>query len=395
MAQNGVSSKASLPVLIIGAGVSGLTLGQGLRLNNIPFRIFERHPRSYASQGHRFRISPEAVDALNSVLSDRLRDLMNCTRADSTAIIPRYVDATTFEFPPRTPNPPPHSMPVDRAWIRHLLTLGLEDAIEYEKTFASYKAHDSGVTVSFTDGSSAPGSLLVGADGIKGGVRKQLQPQRRLLDLERQITWGRTPLTAKLREELPVDVLTWFMAIEEEKNVQAVFDSMTWSRSVHQVSDEELPNLEDYIYWAITSAEPQVYPKTSGQKKAFLNGLTKHWHPSLRKLLDHAAYDRSTCLPVLSSKPDIEILSKLEPRVTLIGDAAHPMSPMGGAGGSTAIRNAVDLALTISNGLSLESIKEFEERMTILAKEKIEHSYRGGQKFWKGKKWYGYLETDA
>lgn len=56
------------PVLIIGAGVSGLTLAQGLRLRSIPFRIFEHRPDSLTAQGHRFRLSKGAVVALKSVL---------------------------------------------------------------------------------------------------------------------------------------------------------------------------------------------------------------------------------------------------------------------------------------------------------------------------------------
>ncbi|KAF2094333.1 FAD/NAD(P)-binding domain-containing protein [Rhizodiscina lignyota] len=400
MAQNGTSlPNSKLPVLIIGAGVSGLALAQGLRRHNIPFRLFERHPKSHTSQGHRFRISQDGVDALNSILSEQLKDLLVRTRSEKTIWSPRYVDSQKFEFPPCAENPPPYSTPVDRAWIRYLLTLGIEDAIEYEKAFASYEVHDDEVRVLFSDASSVSGSLLVGADGLKSRVRKQLQPNRRLLDLERQITWGRTPLTPELREQLPEDVLkdvlTWFMAIDKEANVQAIFDPMIWPESVHQVSDGRLPDFADYIYFAIATAPVKDAPKSTEEKHSFLNNVAEKWHPRLRSLLDSASHDRSACVPVLSSKPDIELSSKPETPVTLIGDAAHAMSPMGGAGGDTAIRNAVDLAFTISRGFDSKHLREFEGRMAVLAKEKIEHSYRGGQKFWGGKEWYEYKETDA
>ncbi|KAI0406165.1 hypothetical protein F4802DRAFT_596523 [Xylaria palmicola] len=82
-------------------------------------------------------------------------------------------------------------------------------------------------------------------------------------------------------------------------------------------------------------------------------------------------------------------------RVTLIGDAAHAMSPMGGSGADTAIRNAADLARTIAECVTRDNLAGFESRMEARAKEKIEHSFKGGQKFWRGKEWTEYSEIDV
>lgn len=66
---------------------------------------------------------------------------------------------------------------------------------------------------------------------------------------------------------------------------------------------------------------------------------------------------------------------------------------MGGSGADTAIRTAADLARTLSEGLvSATTIHDFERRMETLAREKIEHSFNGGKKFWKGKEWTDYSE---
>ena len=46
---------------------------------------------------------------------------------------------------------------------------------------------------------TADGRFVVGADGIKSRVRRQLQPERRMLDLQRWVLWGRVPLTTALR----------------------------------------------------------------------------------------------------------------------------------------------------------------------------------------------------
>ena len=59
-------STGSKPILIIGAGVSGLCLAEGILKNtNLPFRVFERDPSLHArSQGYRVRVSGEGIAAL-------------------------------------------------------------------------------------------------------------------------------------------------------------------------------------------------------------------------------------------------------------------------------------------------------------------------------------------
>ncbi|KAK6080319.1 Demethylsterigmatocystin 6-O-methyltransferase 5 [Seiridium cupressi] len=347
------------PILIIGAGVAGLVLAQGLRLRSIPFRLFERHSWSHSSQGHRFRISKDGQAALDSNFSPQLQSLLRRTAPVRNRVEPRYVDARKLDF--AKPQPvDSESMPVDRAWIRSLTSLNIEDSIEYGKEFESCQVIDERVQVSFGDGSLVSGKLLVGADGIKSRVRKQLQPYRKLLDLERWIMWGRTPLTEELKQNIPQDLLTWCMYLDQESNVQTI-----------------------------------VEPITVEEKRLFMDEVSKTWQPELKLLFSSAAHDLSACVPVLSSKPDIEVcVANGAGRVTLVGDAAHPMSPMGGSGADTAIRNAAGLAATIAdNGLTTNNISDFEARMEALAKEKIEHSFKGGQKFWRGKEWTHYTES--
>lgn len=389
-----------LPVLIIGAGVAGLTLAQGLRLRSVPFRIFERHARSYFKQGHRFRISRDGQAALNSVLSPQLQDLLERTAAERYRFAPRYVDARRLDFAAPEPVDPAESMPVDRTWLRMLASLELGDDIVYEKEFCSYEIVEGLVQVRFTDGSVARGRLLVGADGIKSRVRKQLQPDRKLLDLERWVMWGRTPMREDWKStQWPPDLLSWCMCMDRESNVQTVVEPMTWSRSAGPESGGKLPDFSDYVYWVVCTASSQYaedLPTTEQEKKMYLARVSETWHPALKHLLDSATHELCACVPIISSKPDIQICSAdRTQRVTLVGDAAHPMSPMGGSGGDTAIQNAADLARTLAEeGVTENSIMSFEARMEARAKEKIEHSFRGGQKFWRGKEWTEYNEVD-
>lgn len=62
-----------LPVLILGAGISGLALAQGLLRANIPFHIYEHdHTFNQRSQGYRVRITGPGVSALKELIPGEL-----------------------------------------------------------------------------------------------------------------------------------------------------------------------------------------------------------------------------------------------------------------------------------------------------------------------------------
>ncbi|KAF7520444.1 hypothetical protein G7054_g12778 [Neopestalotiopsis clavispora] len=69
-------------VLIIGAGVGGLCLAQGLQRRGIRFRVFERDESLAAkSQGYRFRLVHAGLEALERTLPPDLWDLLERTHA--------------------------------------------------------------------------------------------------------------------------------------------------------------------------------------------------------------------------------------------------------------------------------------------------------------------------
>lgn len=384
------SSSTQPPVLIIGAGVAGLAIGQGLLQQKIPFKIFEANAHSGTSQGHRFRLSREALGALHSLLPTDLQDLLRATQANPSKIEPRYVNAKTLEFPKAKPVENLTSVPVDRSWLRSLLALGVERNIVYEKRFEKFEFEEDGVKVYFNGGTSVEGRFLVGADGIKSHVRGQLQPDRQLLDLERDVMWGRTVLTSALRKSLPSDLLSWLMILDKETNRQLVIEPMEWSGSVHQQSDGHLPDMDNYVCWVLCTAASDVRLQSPKEKRAYLLERTRAWHSSIMTLLQSANFDMAASVRVLSSKPDIGAWPEYTGKLTLVGDAAHPMSSMGGAGADTAIRDAAGLCNVIAKGLNRDDVAAFEEDMRTRAKEKIMHSFRNGEKIWAGKAWFEY-----
>jgi len=70
-------------VIIIGAGLGGLTFAQGLKKADIPFHVYERDPTSdFRAQGYRIHISLEGGEALKNNLTPELFDLFERTCAD-------------------------------------------------------------------------------------------------------------------------------------------------------------------------------------------------------------------------------------------------------------------------------------------------------------------------
>lgn len=76
------------PILIIGAGVSGLVLAQGLKHRGIPFRLFERNASiANKKQGYRFRCEQPGLEALQQTLAPELWDLIETTHAKHTPFV--------------------------------------------------------------------------------------------------------------------------------------------------------------------------------------------------------------------------------------------------------------------------------------------------------------------
>ena len=95
--------------------------------------------------------------------------------------------------------------------------------------------------------------------------------------------------------------------------------------------------------------------KNAEKKRLYLMDAARDWHPSVRLLLQSTTHELLACVPVLSSTPVVGTWPSN-------GDLAHPMSPTGGAGADTAIRDAVDLCKVVTTSSNPQKIASFGER---------------------------------
>ena len=384
-------------VLIIGGGLGGLTLAHGLKNSSIPFHVFERDPTpEFRAQGYRLKINPDGAEALKSVLSPEMWEYFEqtCTNSKVGETNFNAIDASiSCSRAGPGARGGPRIWTADRTVLRRILQEGLKGDISYGKQLNRYTITDDGVIAEFADGSTEEGALLVGADGVGSAVRKQYLPDHKPLDTNGSCIYGKTPLTPELMERFPARAVKWMTLVLDRTPLTQTLDvdetplTLLLEPIRFQKNEQRDKLPMDYIYWvliartAVFGRERSELLRLDHDESARLSlDLTEEWHPSFRALFELQDISQASTLRVASANP---IIAPWEPstRVTLIGDAIHVMSPCGGVGAVTAIRDAALLSRIIGEeGISTESIGKYESEMRVYARKGIERSYFGGKK---------------
>lgn len=200
--------------------------------------------------------------------------------------------------------------------LRHVLHGALAEALEHSEVrtgarVTGFEQDAAGVRVQLEDGSQVAGSLLVAADGIRSVVR------------------------AKLHED----------SLRESGLVayRGVCRGETWNTTGAQYFGRAVEAGvaradSDSIYWYVSTKRERVDP--SLEPKAGALQVARALDPAVTKLIErtdpgHVRYDE-----LFDREP---LHSWGEGRVTLLGDAAHPMLPHAGQGAAQALEDAVVL----------------------------------------------------
>ena len=341
-------------ILIIGAGLAGLGLAQGLKQANIPFHVFERDTSAgFRAQGYRIRMGADGTAAVKRLLPERL---WNAYEATSAEVVHggRQLDVMTAEESPwmiGRGGPPPgmdgRAYNIDRAVLRDLLLQGLEGDISFGKKMDRFEVVDGGeVVVHFADGTSERGGLLVGADGVRSVLRKQLLPEMVVLDTEGRAVFGKTVITDETTRELHslIGHGITLTAPHDDGRVRLFTDGMRFDREQAAPFEQQLSIRlpSDYIYWVLVFRSDVVSPDeeklllhlTPEQSAQTSIDLTSSWHEQLGAVMRHQKVDAASTLAFLTASSDFVSSWSSKPAntsscVTLIGDSAHPAPPVG------------------------------------------------------------------
>jgi 2-polyprenyl-6-methoxyphenol hydroxylase-like FAD-dependent oxidoreductase len=357
------SNKPSTPlhVLIIGGGIGGLCLAQGLKKAGVSVAVYERGRALDARlQSYRLNIEPVGSRALHQRLPAALWEVLVATAGDPGPVMGIFTEQLRElmqedeHIRPRDPANSTHA--VSRVTLRRLLLASLWERVFFDEAFVHYEQTDDGkVRAYFADGTSATGDVLVGADGMHSRGRRQLLPDASLVDLKAIGVAGKLAVTEATAAWLPEVLVTNKNMILPPRHFlfTSIFRRRESAREAARrlgeqmravgLSEEDLHEAEegDYVMWAFV-AQRRFYPKSvRGLRGRALRDLVElsaaRWHPALRRLI--ASSDEAT-VEHFEFQAAAPVKRWPSTNVTLLGDAVHAMPPVGGMGGNTALRDA-------------------------------------------------------
>ncbi|KAJ5558639.1 hypothetical protein N7535_008856 [Penicillium sp. DV-2018c] len=344
------------PILIIGAGISGLILAQYLRQLNVPFMIFERDLAIDARSGGWGLTLHWSLPALRQLLPKHLVERFPETFVNKQASA--RGDVGRFQFFNLKSGEALYSVPaaerirVSRVRLRQLLSEGLE--IQWNKNLCNIESSTDTITAHFEDDTSFAGKLLVACDGSRSRTREILYPDVRMNQLPVQLLGVSTLYTA---EELggagsidpfifqgshPDSNLCVYQVAEVVRDISNTdcFIVLDTPRNFED-SSKDCYNCQIIVSWA--DSKGIAVPISNSERVTLMKQLTENWSEPFRSLLHRLPQDAE----VRSIRIEDWMFSlgrtHAHPRAVLVGDSAHTMTMFRGEGANNAIVDVLDL----------------------------------------------------
>ncbi|WP_343597169.1 FAD-dependent urate hydroxylase HpxO [Acinetobacter sp.] len=320
-----------MEIVIIGAGMGGLTTGIALKRFGHKVSIYEQTVE-IRPVGAAISLWSNGVKCLNYLgLTEQIAQLGG--QMDAMA----YVDGLTgetmtqFGLQPLIEEVGQRPYPVSRAELQNMLMdeFGREN-IHLGKRMVSLQETNGKVKVEFLDGSTLETELLIGADGTHSITRAYVlgeQVQRRYAGY---VNWN--GLIDMSEEIAPADHWTTYVGQGKRASL--------------------MPIAKHRFYFFLDVPLPVGLENDRSQYKTQLKEYFAGWCPQVQTLIDHLDPETTNRVEIHDIEP---FLKFYKGRVVLVGDAAHSTTPDIGQGGCQAMEDAIYLARALQiNTLGIE-----------------------------------------
>jgi salicylate hydroxylase len=336
-------------ILIAGAGLGGLAAASFLTKAGHDVSIYEQAPK-LEEIGAGIQISANAMHALCTLGLEQAITAVGVRPAayvfrlhDTGEEIQRFALSEEHERLHGAPYTQMH-----RADFHALLAAKAEElkpgVVNLNKRATGFEEDADGVTLHFADGSSARGDLLIGADGLKSVVRKQIVGETPA-NYTGDAAWRVTVPTERLPPGLVEPAMNLFLG----PGGHAVFYYLRGGRLLNFVGIIETDEVLEES-WTVKLPWERL--------KADYRG----WHQIVQTVIDAA--DRDQCYR-WSLHNRLPISNWSTQRATLLGDAAHATLPYLAQGAVMAIEDGAVLSRALAEEDTIPAALQLYQRNRI------------------------------
>lgn len=351
-------------VAIIGAGLGGLAVAVSLRKLGYNVQVYEK-AQDFRPVGGGLGLLPNGLNCLNAIDPEIVK-LLKDSGCEVSKTVLKNTQGETIRTNPGSRYKDKYGQPLVTVWwwrLQQILASKLpSEVIHVNHRCIGFKQDDNGVEIYFDAASKVSADLLIGADGINSAIREVL------------IGDGKPRYLGSM---------SWRAVI---KCNQQILNPGELGFVKGNKEFMYLLNVGDgYISWLYRKLSPDctLSQNVADVKSRVLYQLAD-WGESLRSLVEATPSEQILEGPICDRLP-LNCWSL--GRVTLLGDAAHPMAPALAQGTNSTFEDAYELALCFSQASSFqEALASYEQRRIPRTQIIQTHSALGEMR---------YYETDS
>jgi salicylate hydroxylase len=335
-----------LQIAIVGGGIGGLTAALALRARGLNVTVFEQ-AGALREIGAGVSIHPNAALLLQRIgltdgikkigsviaglfLRTSLGELINKSALTSTGVQGYNVHRAEF--------------------LKLLIDAQPAGTLHFSHRFSAAKETNGHVQLTFSNGETVDTDIVIGADGIHSTLQREIGLR----------TYPSSEGIMAYRGLIPAERLSWAKDID---GGMSMWIGKGRSFLCYPVSGGRLMNIVAFVPTDLESEESWTAPgdlKALGAEYAGWDDPVLETIGALDRTFRWGIYDRAP-LPYWSTA-----------RMTLLGDAAHPMVPHLGQGAAQAIEDGFTLAVLLEGAKR----KDVPRRLKAYEKLRIERTSR-------------------